>query len=385
MNILFLTDTYLPQINGVAISIRSFSEQLEKQGHSVTIIGPKTEKNQESTAKLWRFKSFPFPFQPEYRIISPLSKKLKHFEKNNFDIIHIHTPFFMGHLGQFLSWKYNIPMIHTYHTLWADYLHYFPILPEKICKKMDLFLLSKNFCNRCSQILVPSEPIKQTLLEYKVSKPITILPTGIDTSITISNKQIETFKKKWALPNNKDIIVFVGRLGIEKNIYFLVETFKSIFKNQSNTHLLIIGDGPERENISQYISKLSLTDHVTLTGYLDQTDVFAGIMASKIISFPSTSETQGLSLLEGLNLGKPAVCINQKGVKEIIRNDQGGFLTDGTKTHYVEAALSLLTQPELYEKKSKEAKLRALDFSAPTLTKKLITIYNKTVKDYSKK
>ena len=380
MKILFLTDTFIPQINGVSISIKSFSEELENQGHDVTIIGPKTKDSPKSTDKVWRFKSIKFPFQPEYRMTSPLSKKLKNFEANHFDIIHIQTPFFMGHLGQFLGWKYDIPLIHTYHTFWADYLHYFPLLPKKLRKKVDLLLLSKNFCNRCNHIIAPSEPIKKTLIDYGVKKPIDILPSGINTTIEIKSKDTLAFKERWNIPLEKQVLVFVGRLGKEKNIYFLIDTFHSIISKHSNTHLLIIGDGPERDSLTTYIQSKNLMNHVTLTGYLNQKEVFEGISGASIITFPSTTETQGLSLIEGMHLGKPAVCINKLGVKEILKDNIGGFLTDGTHNHFVNAAIELLTDPKLYEKKSHEAKKRALDFSTPNVTKRLISIYEKNRK-----
>ena len=140
MKIAFFTGTYFPQINGVVTSTHTFVTELEKRGHEVTIICPKMDEFQYSTDKVWRFRSFAYPFQKEHRIVSPFSRKLKQFKDKEFDIIQIQTPFFMGHLAQYLSWKYDIPMVHTYHTFWIEYLHYFPLIPKNFIRKLIIYL-----------------------------------------------------------------------------------------------------------------------------------------------------------------------------------------------------------------------------------------------------
>ena len=123
LKIAIFTETYTPQVNGVVTSIQILARELEKLGHYVLIIGPKLKEAQNSTDKVWRFRSMTYPFQPEHRMISPFSRKLQEFKKIEFDVIHVQTPIFMGYLGQYLSWKHNIPMVHTYHTFWEKYLH----------------------------------------------------------------------------------------------------------------------------------------------------------------------------------------------------------------------------------------------------------------------
>ena len=132
MKIAIFSDTYLPQINGVVTSTQTFSRELEKLGHKVLICGPKMKGATRLTHKVWRFRSFTFPFQKEYRFINPFSRILRRFKKLGVDIIHVQTPFSMGYLGQYLGWKYKIPVVHTYHTHWEEYLHYFPLFPKNI-------------------------------------------------------------------------------------------------------------------------------------------------------------------------------------------------------------------------------------------------------------
>ncbi|NBV42417.1 glycosyltransferase family 4 protein, partial [bacterium] len=362
MKIAIFTDTYLPQINGVAVSTQTFVKEFEKLGHSVVIIGPKVDKTTRSTGRVWRFKSMPFPFQTEHRIIFPLSRKLRLFKRMGFDIIHVQTPFFMGHLGQYLGWKNNIPVVHTYHTFWAEYLHYFPLIPKRLRHRIDLLLLSKNFCNRCDHVFVPTQEIQTKLLEYGVTVPLTILPTGINLETIRAHGSPHDFRAKYNIEPQEKVVIFVGRLGQEKNVRFLMDAFAALNKQLPRTRLLMVGDGPEREYLEEKTKELGISNHVTFCGYLPHQKVFTAYAASDVIAFPSKTETQGLSLLEGLALGKPAVCINELGVKHILT--EGGFLTDDSLDDYVEKLVKLLVDEKLYHQKYLEAIHRGEQFSA---------------------
>ncbi|NDC82422.1 glycosyltransferase family 4 protein [bacterium] len=373
MKIAIFTDTYLPQINGVAISTQTFVREFEKLGHQVVILGPKTDKSTRSTGKIWRFKSMPFPFQPEYRIISPLSRKLRLFGRLKFDVIHIQTPFFMGHLGQYMAWKHKIPVVHTYHTFWAEYLHYFPLIPKRFRQTIDLLLLSKNFCNRCDHIFVPTNEIQSKLLDYGVTTPLTVLPTGIDLELIKSHSDVGDFRAKYGIKSNQTVLIFVGRLGQEKNVEFLLRSFALVHSARPTTRLLLVGDGPERDHLLRLANELGIHESIVLTGYLPHAKVFTAYAASDIIAFPSKTETQGLSLLEGLALGKPAVCINELGVKHILT--KGGFLTNDSQDEYVERLIQLIDDRSVYDRLSAEATERGAEFSAEEMARRAISVY----------
>jgi glycosyltransferase involved in cell wall biosynthesis len=375
MRIAIFTDTYLPQINGVVFSTHTFAKEFEAMGHEVLIIAPQVENGKESTDSVWRFKSLPFPFQPEHRITSPLSRKLRDFGNQKIDIIHIQTPFFMGHLGQYLGWRHKIPIVHTYHTFWAEYLHYFPLLPKGWRRRVDLLLLSKNFCNRCQHIVVPSVQIQDALEGYEVRKPISVIPTGITVNRVIEASAMTTFRETWKLSVEDKVCIFVGRLGKEKNVYFLLDAFAKLHQENPKTKLILVGDGPEREPLRSHAEKLHILDVVVFCGYLGHEDVFVAYAASDVILFPSKTETQGLSLLEGMSIGKPAVCLNALGVKQLLENECGGFLTEENIADYVTATKKLLDDPALYTQKSIEAKSRASEFSSTQMAKKMLAVY----------
>ncbi|MBT6121203.1 glycosyltransferase [bacterium] len=383
MKIGILSDTYLPQINGVSTSIETFKNEFEKKGHEVVIIGPKVESDTPSTEDVWRFRSVPFPFQKEYRLILPISRKLKGFETHKFDILHGQTPFTLGYLSLYLGKKYKIPIVHTYHTYFEKYMHYVPLLPKKMGIKYAKFE-SKKFYNRCDQIVVPSTQMKSALHAYQINKPVEIIPTGIRTDRSVSSEEKHTFLKRWNLDPTKPISIFVGRLGQEKNISFLIDAFNKI-KKTVDAQLLVIGDGPEKKWMEEKVIELGIDTSVTFTGYLKHKDIFIAYASSDLILFPSKTETQGLSLLEGLSVGTPAVCINSMGVADILHQNRGGFLCQDSLDNYVQAAINLLSDSTLYSQKSNDAIIRSHEFSAEKMAEKMLDLYKSVVENYNKR
>lgn len=355
MKIAFFTCTYLPQINGVVTSIETFREDLERLGHTVKIYCPKSRFAKKSTENVIRLPSIPYPFQKEYRMGTPFSRRLREFKKENFDIIHIHTPFFVGHLGQYLGWKHKIPTIHTYHTFWSQYLHYMPLLPKRLSRIADIVLLTRNFCNRNKHVIAPSNVMKKWLLENDVKAPITVIPTGVQKHEIPDQKACDEFKIRFGIPSNVPVLLFVGRLGQEKNVYFLLEVFKAVLKDIPNAALFIAGNGPEWENMKVIAKRQGIDASVVMPGYLDHHDIFFAYSSADVLLFPSKTETQGLSLLECLSCGCPAVCINEMGVRDVLgKEQQGGFLVDDNLADFVTHVKKLIQDPELREQKSAE-------------------------------
>ncbi|MGE4169795.1 MAG: glycosyltransferase family 4 protein [Candidatus Margulisiibacteriota bacterium] len=382
MNIAIFTDTYHPQINGVVTSVDTFTHEFEKNGHSVLIAGPKMPGGKRSTAKIWRFNSMVFPFQREHRVIWPYSRKLCKFKDLKIDVIHAQTPFSMGYLALHLGAKYNIPVVHTYHTFFAEYLHYLP-LPNVLTKAYAV-MQSRRFCNRCDQVVVPSQAMKNTLNSYGITTPIDVIPTGVEIDTIPYSSQASAFREAHQIPADRPLCIFVGRLGKEKNVYFLLDAFRQVLKTVPNALLLVVGDGPELKGMRLWAHELKLDQSVRFVGYLPRNEVFTAYAASDLILFPSKTETQGLSLLEGLAMGKPAVCLNAMGVKDILEGNVGGFLTEDHLPEFVEKASALLTDSALYTQKSQEARTRAAQFSAASMAEKMIGVYESAIAAHKK-
>lgn len=370
------TDTYEPQINGVVTSIKTSIEYLE-QNHTIYVFCPNVTPKIQSTETVWRFPSVVYPFQKEYRLALPFNHQLKNIKALNLDIIHIHTPFTMGKIGLKIGKKLNLPIIHTYHTYFEKYLHYFPILPErwvhKYAKKE-----SERFCNACNKIIVPSHEMKSMLSSYQIDTELSIIPSGINCHTPTQN-EITQFKKRY-MQNNKINCIFVGRVGKEKNIHFLIDAFEKILTKEKNVHLTIIGDGPEKKGIQQKSKTLEITEHVSFTGYLTKENVFQAYHAADLMLFPSTTETQGLTVVESIMCGTPVIGINKMGVKNVIKQNESGILTEENVDEFANAALSLIKNDKLRLDYASKAIQLGKAYSYTTTGKALENLYKEFVK-----
>ena len=378
MNIAIFTDTYLPQINGVVTSICTFQKALEEMGHTIYIICPKMQGANQSTDKVFRFSSFQYPFQKEYRLSIPYSRKIDDLSDLDIDLIHVQTPFTLGYLGMYLANKYQIPAVHTYHTLFIEYVHYFPLIPKKLAQKWFL-KESKRFCNKYAAIIAPSHEIEDHLIDQGVTRPIHVLPSAIDPYIP-SEEEIRQFQDEYDLSERR-CLIFIGRLGKEKNIYFLIEVLDRLRKRYPDILLLFIGDGPERLSMEADIAERGLQDHVLFTGYLEKPQVFTAIASSVLSTFPSKTETQGLGVIECLSQGVPSVCIDAMGVKTVLADNQGGVLTKDNPDDYFEAVCRFLDDDEYYKAMSESARRRANDFSPNTQAKSILSIYESAIRE----
>jgi len=380
MNIAFFTDTYLPQINGVVTSIEIFRQTLEEKGHNVYIFCPQTEMGQKKAdpAYVFRFKSAKLFFQPEYRLSWPYSRALNKFKELNIDIIHTHTPFTMGMLAVFLAEKYKKPMVHTYHTLFMEYLHYLPI-PTDYTKNFVTWG-SKSFCNRNHLVIVPSKAIKNELLDYNVLAPIDIIPTGIN--ITDYHKtQTADIEEQYGIDTTKhDYLITIARMGKEKNIMFLIDAFNKLKESNPNLKFIMIGDGPQREEIEKKAEEYGILKDIIMTGYVTRDKIFPLLKLAKVFIFASKTETQGLVILEAMSMKIPCVAIASMGVNDVLEDDNGGFLSPDDIEEYTNKVTMILNDKELHAKKTEEAYQRATHLSANKMTKKLIESYEQLLK-----
>jgi 1,2-diacylglycerol 3-alpha-glucosyltransferase len=376
MNIAFFTDTYLPQINGVVTSIEIFRQSLEREGHCVYIFCPQTELGQkkEDPDYVFRFKSAKLFFQPEYRLSWPFSRALNKFKKLNIDIIHSHTPFTMGMLAVFLANKYKKPLVHTYHTLFMEYVHYLPV-PGDYAKNFVMWA-SKSFCNKNQLVIVPSKHILKELTDYKVVSPINIIPTGIPLTNYDDIFTDKILQEYTLAPDKCDYLISISRIAKEKNINFLLEAFAIIKKQRQNCKFILVGDGPEREAVEKKARELKIFEDIIMTGYIERKNIFPLLKIAKIFIFASKTETQGLVLLEAMSMKVPCIAVNSMGVSDILEDNIGGFLVNDSIVEFAQKVDFLLDEKELFLQKKEEAYQKSIYMSAERMTSKLLKSYS---------
>lgn len=402
MNIAMFTDAYYPRINGVAISVKSYAEELSNLGHTVCIVCCNYEKPTESNnyskfyydentesdsrIKILRLPTFEVFFSDEDRSARLDQWHIIKKEMDNFkpDIVHINSEFIIGYFGLTYGRHRKVPIVYTFHTLWEDYvegyIHFMPTgSAKKIAKNMIRFYLK-----RADEIICPTQRIADVVRDYKIDRPTDILPTGIPESITSYKKEYKQLffnqlHKLLPYIQKKHILLYVGRVVKEKNLDFLFPVLFTVKKVVPDTILMIVGGGPELEPLKEKAKRMHCTRDICFTGYRSRDELAYFYTLADAFVFPSLTETQGLVTIEAMMAGLPVVAIGEMGTLDVMQGDNGGFMVHNDVTEFSDRVIDLLTDKKLHDAKSAEAKEWSQQWALSKLTPKLVGYYEKAI------
>lgn len=388
MKVGIFTETYEPYISGVTTSIKMLKESLENLGNQVYIV----------TVNLMSHK---FYYDEKNKIIyipgiktgiydARLSniysrKAFKIIKSWNLDIIHSQTEFGVGFFSRIVSRKLHIPVVHTYHTLYEDYVYYvthghFNNLGKKIAIK-----LTKYFCDKkCDNLIVPTPKIQDLFLnKYHITRKINVIPTGIDTEkfkkTKKMEKEIQELKKKYKMKQEDFIIGSVGRIAQEKSFDELIKFTQKLIKDNKNIKLIIVGDGPELNNLKELTKSLKIDKNVIFTGKVKYELMGAYYHLFDVVTSFSTTETQGLTIIEALACSKPVLCINDESFRQMITNKYNGYLfKDGND--YIARIKEIIKNKKQYQELTKNALKSVEKYSKETFGKNVLKVYKETLK-----
>ena len=347
MNILLISDVYFPRVNGVSTSIRTFTEQLQKLGHSVHLIAPNYRVETIDEAWITRVPARSIYFDPEDKLMKykEILRLLPMLKSKKFDLIHIHTPFVAHYAGLKLSKLLKIPVVETYHTFFEDYLHhYLPWIPKFAARGLAR-LISKNQCNQVDAIVAPSQPMLDVLRTYGINTKAEVIATGLQEA-SFNTADSEAFKAKYGIAQNRPMLLYVGRVAFEKNIDFLVRVTQLLTKDMPEVLLVITGEGPAEHSLRALVKTLGMENNVQFIGYLDRnTELNACYKAADIFVFASKSETQGLVLLEAMAQATPVVAIAELGTASILVEGQGAMIAADDEVQFAHKVHALLANP----------------------------------------
>ena len=357
MKILFISDVYFPRVNGVSTSIRTFVTQMQNIGHTVHLIAPDYGVKTPDEAWIKRIPARKIFFDPEDKLMKygAAIDRLAELRQEQYDIVHIHTPFVAHYLGLKLAHLLNVPVVETYHTFFEDYLHhYLPIIPKSIARSLARFV-SRRQCNAVDAIISPSQPMLDVLRDYGVKSKANVVPTGLQAH-SFEKANGKNFREKYGIALDRPMGLFVGRVAFEKNISFLLRTWVEVIKNQPDALLVIAGEGPAEKSLHALGKALNLEDNLKFIGYLDrETELNACYAAADVFVFSSLSETQGLVLLEAMAQGTPVVAIAELGTKSILVEGKGALIAPENELVFAEKVNALLSNKTLRNKLSKAA------------------------------
>jgi 1,2-diacylglycerol 3-alpha-glucosyltransferase len=386
MHIANFTNTYLPVVSGVVRSVRSFRDELTRQGHNVFIFAQEHAEHVDDDPFIFRYPSLSLPIGMDIPAAIPLSPFMDRlFPTLKLDVIHTHHPFLLGQTAATKAQELNLPLVFTFHTQYREYTHYVPFSADTVQNflknAVDHWL--QDFMRRCQHIIIPSESMREILItQYGLKDNFTVIPTGIDLEAyrTASGEKIRK-RRHW---ENNTVMISVGRLAPEKNWPFLLQAAALVLKDFPQFRLALIGDGPEKKNLEALAKELGIAKRVTFLGAISFADIPDYMKAANLFGFASITETQGLATLEAMAAGLPVVAVDASGTRDILKHGQQGYLVDNSPEALAAGIKKLLASPERMQRFAEAACKKAQTFNIQGLTEKLLDVYEQAARDKKK-
>lgn len=327
MRIGLFTDTYYPEINGVANSVFQLKKELEDKGNEVYVFTVSNPMATETENHVYRMVSIECPLLKERRMSYALFHQWFQVIKGlKLDIIHTQTEFMVGHIGRKAARKLHIPLIHTYHTIYEDYTHYLKIPGNEKLKGM-IRRLSCLCCDLADEVIAPTDKVKGLLTAYGVKRPIMVQPTGIILSKFKAPdvEDVMRIKANYKIKEEHHVLVSIGRLSSEKNLHETIAFMEKITKSDPKARMLIVGDGPERSHLEEQVRMKNLTSYIFFAGEVDWKDIQNYYAVGDVFTSASTSETQGLTYAEALACGKPILVRKDDCLSNLLQDGRNGY------------------------------------------------------------
>lgn len=380
MKIAMFTNTYLPHVGGVARSVKTLEDECRRLGHEVKVIAPEFDGAEESPHVL-RVPAIQNFNGSDFAVRLPAPAMIREF-MDDFqpDVIHSHHPFLLGDTALRQAWRMEVPVVFTHHTLYERYTHYVP-LDSPTLKQMAIQLASE-YCNLCSEVIAPSESILGLLRERGVTKPISAIPTGVDTSFFAAGDGTR-YRRREGIPEDALVIGHVGRLAPEKNLRFLAEAVGAYLSGEDRASFLIVGTGGEGEEMEKILTEHGCGNRIYRAGQLTSTDLADSYAAMDLFVFASQSETQGMVLAEAMATGKPVVALDGPGVREIVVDGENGILLPGDAdvAAFSKALADLAGNSERMRECAEKASSSAAAFDHRHCAKEVTKVYARLIRE----
>lgn len=414
MRIALMTNNYKPFLGGVPISVERLARGLEAQGHQMTIFAP-TYKEQEQEENVFRYATCLNHFIGGIVLPNPFDRRIEQeFRQNKYDIIHVHHPMLIGRTAVYLSKKYHIPLVFTYHTRYEQYLSYVKVFHrlEEGSKQVDLLeetggletvrgryfkgqkqLLNliqnhmvpaylHTFLKHCDFVFAPTKGMRDYLADvckipYEKSE---VLPTGIESHhFAVSGEEIHEIRRQYQA-EGMPLFLTVSRMSYEKNVEFLLNCIKKLKERYGKPFkVLMVGDGPNKKDYERICIELQIKDEVIFTGTVPNESIAPYFAAADAFLFASKTETQGIVILEAFAGATPVYALDATGVSDIVIDGENGSLSPEDEAVFTDKLLDFLNGKVNRKKLSENAMRCALEYREESVAAKAVHLYNKVI------
>ncbi|MBD5169107.1 MAG: glycosyltransferase family 4 protein [Oscillibacter sp.] len=362
MKVLITTDWYAPIINGVVTSVLLLQRELEKQGHDVRVVTLSNTLHSYKNGNVYYMGSVSAnKIYPGARLrVNRTRSLVRELMEWRPDVIHSQCEFSSFRVAYGLSHRLGVPIIHTYHTVYEDYTHYFS--PSVRVGKAVVSVFSRWICGRTACVVAPSKKVERLLRDYNIQCRIEVIPTGVDLGAYRQEPdpdRMAALRTRWAIPENHTVLLYLGRMAKEKNLEQLIDQIAAA--GRKDISLLLVGDGPDREEVLDYARGRGLD--VIFTGMVPHSEVADYYRLGDLFVTASTSETQGLTYFEALAAGVPVLCRKDPCVDGVVEDGVNGWQYEDGQS-FGEHLSAFCGDAALRERMSWEAKASSEKFSA---------------------
>jgi glycosyltransferase involved in cell wall biosynthesis len=385
MKILIATDLYHPDVNGAAYFTYRFATSLAKRGHNVFVMCPsrsfKNTVSNNNGVTVYGIRSISIRILVSHNSrISPLfiSGVIRGaVEEISPDIIHIQNHFLIGRRVVSAAKKLGIPVIGTNHFMPENLVHFLH-LPEIAEEKLRKFAWRD--CVRIFEqldfVTTPTKTAVALLKNAGFSKNVMPISCGIDLERFKPTNDGLYLKQIFAVPNNKPVLLYVGRLDREKRIDVILRALPDILRVTS-VHLVLTGIGKEKQKLEELTEKLGIQKAVTFTGFVPDKDLQNIYRIADLFVIASIAELQSLVTLEAMASGLPVVAVNAMALPELVHDGENGYLfSNGDSQMLAEKVIAILSNPTMRAQMSQKSLEIIKDHDIHKVIEKYESIYN---------
>lgn len=375
MHIAMFTNTYLPLVGGIEQSIATFTADLASQGHSVLVVTPQVRGAPAVEKHVFRMPAVTnaggTAFSLQYPFAPGLRERLDRFAP---DLVHTHQPFLLGDTGLREARRRGLPLVFTHHTFYERYADFFGFESETTARLARR--LPVEYANLCDWVIAPTPTIAGIIRRRGVEKPVTVLPTGVDTGF-FSHGDGRRFRADHGIPEEATVIGHLGRLVPAKNMSFLAEAVAEALSREPKTWTLWVGEGESVDEIQRIFRARGVAERMVMPGACRGQPVADAYAAMDVFVFASGTDTQGIVLVESLASGTPVIALDTPGPRDIVRNGLDGWLLSphASPTEFTEAIVAFVRDPERRVGYGKHARKRAKEFERTACAQRLTDLY----------
>jgi glycosyltransferase involved in cell wall biosynthesis len=347
------TNNYLPFCGGVTVSVETLRRGLERRGHTVWIIAPRSRGAQPDPHVL-RYPSIPAATYPDFALPIPIAPWMsRQVAALSLDVLHAHHPFLLGPAARRLARRTGRPLVFTYHTRYEKYAHYVPLRRGLV--EAAAIRLSTRFADSADAVIAPSEAVRATLLARGVRRPVEVVPTGVDVERFSPGDRLAA-RAALGVATEGPILLYVGRLDPEKSVERILLAFARVVGTVPQARLFLVGHGTAAAPLRDLAARLPGARRTTFVAARPHDDLPPWYRAADLFLFASETETQGLVLAEAAACGVPAVAVGAPGCDEVVRDGESGVLVKPDPASLAEATVGLLVDVDRRWRMSRRAR-----------------------------